>query len=67
MANSSLQLISEQNEGSTFYFDLELTFDDNNKKEIIQNKFQKALILTDNFNLSSIFGLNSSSSEGTIP
>ena len=54
MANSSLQLISEQNEGSTFYFDLELTFDDNNKKENIQNKIQKALILSDNFNLSSI-------------
>ena len=54
MANSSLQLISELNEGSTFYFDLELTFENTIKQPSIQEKIQKAIILTDYFNLSSI-------------
>ncbi len=54
MANSSLQLISELNEGSTFYFDLELSFDNLNKQSIIQEKIEKAIILTDHFNLASI-------------
>jgi PAS domain S-box-containing protein len=54
MANSSLQLISELNEGSTFYFDLELTFDNNQKEHLKQSVIQKAIILTDHFNLSTI-------------